>query len=495
MNKTTKQKMTLILSGILLLFLPACKEKADPGINPLQDKPWEISRQSLVRVLEGSHFTPEQFVDTLGAPSFKWLLEAIAPEIAPWADALIKAKVLSHVPSLDKEFREECGVGLISKPCWEIQSYTFTYRSQTVDGRDVELSGRVTFPNNLKEDIPHQVKSLSLHAHQGLIDPDWTPSRNLMFMPLKALWDSAVIEPDFQKWGVTYGIEPDGSGSSVHMARQLTDCIVAALEVMRQQGVTLSPNGYSTNWGSSQGGATSLWFAKWYENDAPQWFKDALRMKSTFSAEGPVDTQGYWEYTYKHPELIPSNITILTGYFEAFSQAQLGGYLPGDFVPRWFSDDQFEWDGRKVSFLDALSHYFPDILSPYSVEMTSFDQICAPDMLTADGKVDMNCPKMRTWLSCHRKYNSLEGWNPVLPVYLASSREDQMVPFELAYSLYRTISNQGRNASVHMLSIPSFGDVPTGGLDPHFIISTLVQIEMACVEDPEDMLQLYQTVE
>lgn len=494
MHRTIKQTLKLVFWG-LVLFLPACREKADPGIIPPQDTPWEVSRQSLVRVLEEDHYTPDEFVDALGAPTFDLLLEAISPEIAPWADALIKAKVHAHVPALDKLFREECCAGLLSKPCWEIQSYTFTYRSQTTDGRAVELSGRVTFPNNLREDIPHRVKSLSLHAHQGLLDPDWTPSRNLMFMPLKALWDSAVIEPDFQKWGVTYGIEPDGSGSAVHMARQLADCVVAALEVMREHGVTLAPDGYTTNWGSSQGAMASLSFARWYETEAPQWFKDALRMKSTFSAQGAVDERSYWEHAYKHPEMIPSVMTVLVGYFSAFSQAQLGGYLPGDFVPRWFVDKQYERDGRKVSFLDSICYYFPEIYSPRIVEMNTFDQICAPDMLTADGKVDMNSPKVRTWLSCVIKHNGLEGWDPVLPIYLAHSPDDHLFPFEVVYPLYRTLSGQGRNAGVRMLSVPSFGNLPTGGLDSHYIIATLIQIEMACAEDPADMMQLYRLVE
>lgn len=498
-TRKTKQRLLAFFCASLVLLFPACTDSFTPEYvppeEPPQEEPWQVSEKSLVSILEESHYTPGEFVDALGAPTFREMIQAIAPEALPWADALIKAKVLLHLPGLDYQFAKECGTGSTTKRCWEIQSYVFSYRSQTVDGRDVVLSGRVTFPNNLVEDIPHQVKSLSLHTHQAFFDPAWTPSGNLMFMPLKALWDSAVIEPDLQKWGITYGIEADGCGSSVHMARQLADCAVAAMEVMQRQGVTLAPDGYTTNWGSSQGAATTLAFARWYETEAPRWFKDALRMKSSFAAEGPVGARPYFEYTFKHPEQIPLAVALLVGYFKAFSQVQLGGYLPGDFVPSWFNDAQFEWGGRKVSLLDAFTYYFPEIYGIYLEDMTSFDKVFAPDMLTAGGKVDVESPKMRAWLSCLQKYDSFDDWHPVLPVFLANSLEDDMIPFELASSLYRTISNLGKNDNAHLLVVPSIGNVPTGGMDPHFVIAFFIQVEMACAKDPEDMQLIYRTVE
>ena len=90
-----------------------------------------------------------------------------------------------------------------------------------------------------------------------------------MYVPLKVMWDSVVIEPDLQKWGITHGIEFDGGGSAMHMARQLADCTVAALEIMQQHGVSLAPDGYTTNWGGSQGSMPTLYFDKWYDTEAP----------------------------------------------------------------------------------------------------------------------------------------------------------------------------------------------------------------------------------
>ena len=457
-------------------------------------KQWTPSEQSLACILSESHYTPSEFVDALGSLSFTALLKKIKPGALPWIKALFKAKVYSHVPKLNRRFAKECGLGLFAKRSWEIQSVTFSYNSKTVDGRDVVLSGRVTFLNNKDASIPHRVKSISLHTHQAFFDPSWTPSQNLMYVPLKVLWDSAVIEPDLQKWGITYGIESDGGGSAVTMAHQLADCAVAALEVMQQYGVSLAPDGYTTNWGSSQGSVPTVCFAKWYDTEAPQWFKDRLRLRSTYVVEGVCDVQEYMEYLYQHPELINIALVLIVGYFKAFSSEQLGGYKAGDFVPEWYNEAKYEVNGRKLSYLDAVSHYIPDILHIHSTKMTSFTEVFAPDILTADGKVDLNCPKLRAWMSCHAKHCDLNNWTPVHPVYIAHSKADEMIPFEMAYSLYRRISNNGQNPMVHMLSVPSMHYVPRGGMNPHFVLAFMGQIMMAFAENPEGMQRLYKTV-
>ncbi len=442
-------------------------------------EPWKLSKQSLVSILTEKHYTPSEFIDALGAPSFTALLRNITPIGVPAFKALLGAKVHRH---------------MLFKRSLEIQSYTFTYRSQTVDGRDAVLSGRVTFLNNKTEGVPHQAKTLSLHFHQAFFHPEWAPSQNLMFMPLKVLWDSAVIEPDLQKWGINHGIEPDGGGSALHTARQMADCVVAALEVMRQRGVTLAPDGYATNWGSSQGALPTLYFAKWYDTEAPQWFREAVRLRATFAAEGTVPLKELTIYTYQDPKLVYEGHILLTAYYKAFSKEQRGGYMPEEFVPRWFSDPQYEVDGRKITFLDALSHYYPQITEAVVRKMTSYAEMVAPDMLTPDGKVDLNCPKLQAWLACLHKHNDLTDWTPAHQVYIAHSPADDMMPFEMVYDLYRMLSRDGQNPNVHMLSVPSMRLLPHGGLNPHFIVAFMGQIIMALVENPEDMRTFYKSV-
>ena len=69
-----------------------------------------------------------------------------------------------------------------------------------------------------------------------------------------------------------------------------------------------------------------------------------------------------------------------------------------------------------------------------------------------------------------------------------------MMPYDMAYKLYRTVSNQGKNPNVHMLSFPLPGFIPTGGMMSHLVIAFLIQIYMALKENPEDMRALCKSV-
>lgn len=457
-------------------------------------KPWELSEKTLVAVLTENHYSPGQFADSLGSPSFKKLLKDIKP-YAPWGmKMLTTTAVFLHVSKLNRLFAKECGRGWFAKRCWEIQSYTFTYRSRTVDGRDVILSGRVTFLNNREAGIPHQARTISLHTHQAFFDPSWAPSQNLMYVPLKVMWDSVVIEPDLQKWGVTHGIESDGGGSAVQMARQLADCTVASLEIMRQHGVTLAPDGYTTNWGSSQGAMPTLYFDKWYDTEAPQWFKEALRLRASYIAEGVTIMPELTKFNYRNGQDFPLKPVTSVGYLKAFTPEQLGGYKPQEFVPQWWNDTKFQVNGREISFFDAVCHYIPEGMFPLSDTLDSYAGLVAPDMLTPDGQVDMNCPKIQAWLECQQVHNDMSNWTPEHAIYIAHCPTDEMLPYQYAYNQYLAISNNGQNPNVHMLNIPANRFASMGGMKPHFIIAFMAQVMMAFAENPESMQSLYKAV-
>ena len=356
---------------------------------------WELSRQSLVNVLTESHYSPREFAEALGAPSFMELLKSIKSGALPWLKALFKAKVYAHVPGLNRRFAKESGRGGLFKRTWEIQSYTFTYRSQTIDGRASIMSGRITFLHHRAPNIPHQAKTISLHIHQAFFNPQWAPFHNLMFVPLKVLWDSVVIEPDLQKWGITHGVESDGSGSAIRTVRQIADCVVAALEIMRQHHVRLAPEGYTTNWGGSQGAMPTLCFDKWYDTEAPQWFKEELRLRSSFIVEGVSKVHVLTKYIYQNGRDFPLKPVTLVGYLKAFTPEQLGGYKPQELVPQWWNDTKFQVNGREISFFDAVCHYIPEAMFPLSDTVSCYADLVAPDMLTPDGQVEMTISKVQ----------------------------------------------------------------------------------------------------
>ena len=316
-----------------------------------------------------------------------------------------------------------------------------------------------------------------------------------MYVPLKVMCDSVVIEPDLQKWGITHGIESDGSGSAIRTARQVADCIVAALEIMRQHHVELAPEGYTTLWGGSQGAMPTLCFDKWYDTEAPQWFKEALRLRSSFIVEGVAKVHVLTTYIYQNGQDYPLKPVTLVGYLKAFTPEQLGGYKPQELVPKWWNDTKFQVNGREISFFDAVCHYIPEAMFPLSDTISCYAELVAPDMLTPDGQVDMECPKIKAWLECLRVQNDLSGWTPEHAIYIAHSPADDMFPYEYTYDQYMAISNGRKNPKVHMLNVTSMRLVPRGGMKRHFILAFMGQMIMAFVENPEGMQKIFKSVE
>ena len=99
----------IVFFPLLAALLVGCNNNRltpDPGS---EEKQAELSEKALVSILTESHYAPNEFAEALGAPSMTALLEEMVPGVLPWAQALMKAKVLSHLPALDRQFAKECG--------------------------------------------------------------------------------------------------------------------------------------------------------------------------------------------------------------------------------------------------------------------------------------------------------------------------------------------------------------------------------------------------
>ena len=119
--------------------------------------------------------------------------------------------------------------------------------------------------------------------------------------------------------------------------------------------------------------------------------------------------------------------------------------------------------------------------------------VVAADMLTPEGEIDENSPKARALKACLIKHNDLPGWQPMRPIYIAHCKEDQLSPYRFAERYARLLSENGNNPNVRLLEVP-YIDIDAEGLDPHFLISFLMQINMACVKEPEDLMTVYRPV-
>lgn len=458
---------------------------------------------TLESVLREEKYSPDEFLRHLGSPSMGAMLDTTEPlsslGINNLAHALASVKLGAHLPHLDSLFAAEVGTEADGSRRWRFESYTFTYKSVTSYGQSVVMSGRVTFPNNVVDGTGHEVSTLTLHSHQDLLFSDCAPSENLMFMPMRAMYNSAVIEPDFQHCGINNTKIADGTGSPKALTRQLVDCAIAALEVMHQHGVKLAPNGHTTNWGTSKNFAVPIGFAKYYETEAPQWLRDAIRLGATFAGEGAFDLGETMPYFFKHPEYYSVGLYFMC-YVYGLTASQLGGYGPTDIMSPWLASNIHHIGDKDYTLSDAISlgliRVFTLEPDPRLPEITSTDQILAPDVLTADGLMDESNPKVQAILRGLSEEGDVYDWVPTLPIYFAHCPFDRVLPYSDARQAYLRFSNQETNPAIHWIDVP-YPEALVESADQlhvvalHAFVSFFMHLYMSCVEEPADMAKIY----
>ena len=188
---------------------------------------------SLVEIGSGSLIDPDEVVDSLYGGKLANLLNRypalrnVTTVIRPY----LKQIFTKNIGVTDEVFRNEVGEGSNGKRQWQIETFVFTYRSKSLRGEDVILSGRVSFPKSTIEGTPHQVQSLTLNMHHA-IPSKAVPSRVIDMWNLRLIQNSAVIQPDGQGYGVDLDKDFYCSTMGHALAIQMKDCAMAALEVM-----------------------------------------------------------------------------------------------------------------------------------------------------------------------------------------------------------------------------------------------------------------------
>ena len=409
---------------------------------------------SLVEIGSWSLIDPDEVVDSLYGGKLANLLNRypalrnVTTVIRPY----LKHIFTKNIGVTDEVFRNEVGEGSNGKRQWQIETYVFTYRSKSLRGEDVILSGRVSFPKSTIEGTPHQVQSLTLNMHHA-IPSRVAPSRVIDMWNLRLIQNSAVIQPDGQGYGVDLDKDFYCSTMGHALAIQMKDCAMAALEVMRQHGVTLAEDGYSIGTACSLSSCEPLAFAKWYETEAPESFRNAIRLKAIYTGFGPTDPVRTLKYLSSHPTFNAALSKFLICSLQAFSSEQLGGYQPSDFASNVLLNTMVEYDGRQMTYFEEEGRYMANFLGTEDwPNPTKLSEILAADMLTADGQMDESSPKTKAMLDALRKENDLSNWNPSLPVYIMHSKQDDRIPWEHAYQCYQELSRWGSNRNVHFVT-------------------------------------------
>ena len=468
---------TRFLASLFLIALAfaACSKDDDKNAKNSNTTP-TVPKQNLVAELSTESYTPTELsTNVTDGHIFTWYL-GNETYIKAFAAAFQVIKN-NRLFILDTTFAHR-KILIGYKRNWAIESHVFTYQTLSAKGQPITLSARVSFPNST-EGQPHQVQSLSLCTHFLIHEHAQAPSLELSPYTMRTLYNSAVIEPDFEGYGITAD-QPYPGFSYEILARQTLDCARAALQVMKNHGVTFRQNGHSTVWGYSLGTPNAMAVVKYYDTKLPQDEKDAIRLQSGFMGCGPMLLRDMVEYFDQNPDFDAGGLAYLPSFLAALPASDFGGYDLMEFLPAWMQDYVITVEGKEMQYMDAIRQnkltWFKRPTSSNSVK----DNL-AEDMCTADGHLDMTNPKTKILLDLIERLSSWDNWLPQEDVYLTHCKDDNFIPYAQAEKFY-----EQKKASSKM----HFKDVSSKPLDSMMgahAASTAMDIIIAILhEEPAD---------
>ncbi|MBR1517680.1 MAG: hypothetical protein IJ620_06025 [Bacteroidales bacterium] len=489
-------------SLLALLLIPSILiscTKEDDSTSPSTPDPVEpavVEQGYLVRVLDSAGYTLSDFGNAVSNSAMvnyaDQFVEGSTSVLKPAIQALVKARK----PALDALFLARVGLDRNMHSQYRIESYIFSFNTHSASGQPIVLSGRVTFPNNTVASKSHAVDSYTLFSHQYVMAADWVPSECLSMMSLRALYNSAVIEPDAQGYGVTLNQESVAFLSYDTRARQLADCVRAARELMQQHNVCLATSGYTTNWGSSLGAPVALAFARYYDLAADNNLRRSLRLKSSYVGEGPLDYAAMLLYMDDHPTYHASVSSAFYG-LDALTPDQMYGYTAADFLPKWMDTVRVPWEGSEYSYLHAASHVMAGY-NRYSKRIrpdTLFVNTLAADMTFDNLHLNLQSPKTQALLQVLREQGDWSGWQTQHDIYMAHAQEDDNIPYATVRNIYNQLRQQAGSQKdrIHWLEVDTEHDIATNDLKlgPHYGPSIEAMLLMALAYEPKDMARFY----
>ena len=434
-----------------------------------------------VKVVSGASYSPCEFASAIAADKYLHGYTGDNNAIALVVDGVLNAYTAGHRYYLDTFYARKQHVPLLMyERNWQIESYSFYYKSISSYGQPILLSGRVTFPNTIAQE-GHEVQSMSLVTHY-FNGRDGMPSLSLTASSLRAIFNSAVIEPDYQGYGVSEGYPYCGFSFAIE-GRQAADCLFAAMEVMRQHGVTLAANGYTTNWGYSIGAPAAVSFARYYDEQMTREQRAAIRLKSTFAGGGPMLLDRLIEAYDSDMDFDASLAYCVIPMLAALPQDVFAPYALEELAPEWMHTHMVEIDGKEYSFYEVLVNDMQGY-SPYPEEYdnTKLYNHFSSEMSMEDGHLNYSNAKTQLLLKVLHQQSDWGNWIPRTKIYMSHCATDNRMPYSQAKEFYNMKKSSG---NVYWKGIEAPLTSLVCGDDRHSAATMDATLRIATIEDPE----------
>ncbi|MBQ9546713.1 MAG: hypothetical protein IJU90_05455 [Bacteroidales bacterium] len=401
--------------------------------------------QPSVNVFASERYTLQQLVEEAGRGRYIQSYLGDNETVLALVENVLKGMSDRRSYRIDTIFANRENVPLNQyKRDWHIESHLFTYHSVSSTGEPTVLSGRVTFPT-ADDGNGHRVGSLSLYVHH-YIGTAIAPTKAVSPLTLRTVYNSAVIEPDLQGYGVDDAHIFCGFDNETQ-ARQMKDCLFAAIEVMRQHGVTLADDGYTTAWGYSLATPAVMSFIRLHDQTFSQSERQTIRLHSAFVGGAPMRLDQMLLYFNQHPEFDVQLMRYSIPFLSAMPQSIFGNYQLSDFAADWMHNYTISKEGQTCTFFYGLTHFNGTTsLWPDTYSYSKLNNILASDMFNADSSFNFSNPKCVSLFSIMTRLSDWGSWSPSVDVYASHGTNDDRMPYDQDRA---TFDRMGKGGKIH----------------------------------------------
>ena len=427
------------------LMMVSCNDNDDTYQHEQEGMCYEVTDSVMVLA--------EEYADHLGL-GFDF---PMVPQASTIYSTVVKLFYNTRLPQLQEFFENESQETGVAGAPWRIASYVFNYPSIAANGEEVTLSARVTFPKYDDENRRHSLSSLTLFSHQFSGQRFLLPSKMEGLLCSRVVFNSAVIEPDYEG----YGVSSDRTycfWSNMTQARQMADCVEAAIKLMEQHHVTLADDGFSTCWGFSMGAPGALAFVRYYETEASEEFRQKVRLHSAAIGCGPLSIEMCFDYLVEYDDAPALTFHWTMLGLNSLEQSRLEGFTLDDLIPVWVKTLQVESSTISGSYLDIwkqnnmIEVAFSLDSSFANMGLSSF---LAEDMVNSEGHLIESSPKVKMMRKVLAEENDCwEGWAPQIPLHFVHHPQDGGAPYLPARKFYEELASRGGNVFWHDDTLP-----------------------------------------
>ena len=190
-----------------------------------------------------------------------------------WCRLIIRDHIRLHHFALNK------GKKSVRKTVF--RAVSFAYPSVSPLGDTIMLSGLVTIPV-LKGNKPERML-----IYHRILAPSYkiAPSNSIPIEAVLTADNTICVFPDYYGCGVTEGNPTPYTALNYH-ARCAADCALAALEIVKDEGIVLADGFYTWNTGYSQGGGYALATQRYIETELPDSLASLINLRWSLCGGG-----------------------------------------------------------------------------------------------------------------------------------------------------------------------------------------------------------------